>query len=125
MSFFLEDRNRRKIKGVAGGGFKGPDSALAENYGLVPFAHDVLGTHQEFLYRHGHTTLEQYLFSQLAHLFQKCKILGIAGTDLDYVGVRGNQLGSFRVDNLGYKGKTRKVTRLGKQFEALLFQALE
>ena len=75
MGFLFEHRDRGEVKGVACSSLKGADTAFAEDHRLIAFTHDIFGTHQELLNRHGHTPLEQHRLFQLSHLLQQGKIL--------------------------------------------------
>ena len=124
MAQLVQGADGGDIQRIAGVGFKGADTPLAENDLLVAFAHDILGAHEQFLQGVGKTTLEKNGLLDLAQLLQKVKILHISGTHLNDIHIlKQGQVADvhdFRDD-----GKSRGLLCLQQQLDALTLHALE
>src|SRR5579871_57119 len=60
MCEFVQNGDRSDVAGVAGGGLKGADAALAEDHVRVAMRHDILRGHEQFLDGGTHAAFEQH-----------------------------------------------------------------
>ena len=66
MRQLIERRHGRDVAGVARHGFKGADTALAQNHVRISVRHHILGRHQQFLDGGTHAALQQHRAAALA-----------------------------------------------------------
>ena len=85
-----------QVQSIAGGGFKGADAPLAEDYVFIALAHDVLRAHEQLLNGIGKSALQQNGLSGLAKFLQKIKILHIPGAHLNHIHIREQVQGRNR-----------------------------
>ncbi len=114
-----------EIEGVAGGGFKGADAAFYEDDVLVALGHDVFGGHQPFFDGHGHAAFEEYGFVVFSDFAEEIKVLGVAGADLECVGVFVDEFYVAGVHDFGDDGEACFFAGVGEHLEAFFTEAGE
>ena len=100
-----------------------PYAAFAKNDVVVSLGENVFGSHQEFLERRRHASLQQNRLARPAGSPQQRKILHIARADLDAIGIFFHQIEGFDVDCLGDYAKpvsARASARYCKPFHRVL-----
>src|SRR5439155_23517600 len=115
---FFHPGNDRKVQRVPGKIGERAYAALAEHHVVISFRQNIFGSHQEFIERGGHPPLKQNWPLGTSRALKKRKILHIARTDLDYVGIFLNQIKRFVVDGFGDDPKAKLVANFGQNFQA-------
>src|SRR4029077_4170320 len=85
----VEDRDGGNVTGVAGGGFKSADAALAEQYIRIAVRDQVFGGHEQLLDGRAEAALEQHRAAAAAERLEQGEVLHVARADLHDVGVIG------------------------------------
>ncbi len=88
----FQDRNSGKIQSIAGIGFKGTDTPLAQDNVFVAFGRYILGGHEPLLNGGGKTPLEYHRFSHAACTFEQFKVLHVPGTDLNHIHIFNHEI---------------------------------
>ena len=83
MREFLEHGNGVDIGGVACGGFKGADAALAKHDARVAAADDVFACHEHFFDGGRHAALEKDRRASFANGTQEVEVLHVARAELE------------------------------------------
>ena len=120
MTEALYCRNKAKVESISSVVGESTNSTLAEDHLVVSLAHDVFGGHKEFFEGRGHSALQQnWLFSS-SSTFKQRKVLHIAGTDMDDIGIALDQFerrtGFLEARGIDVK-RVRFSTAFGRGFE--------
>ena len=121
----LDDRDRGNVKRVPGVVLERLDPTLAHHHLHVAAVEDVLGSHDPLLHRHTRASLQHDRRPRASYLAQERIVLAVPCADLQDVGVPHNRVKRARFHHLGNDGQTGELTRLLKQLQAILAQALE
>jgi len=125
MAAFVDGGDNGEVEGVAGEIGEGADTALAEDDIVVALAHDVFGSHEEFVERGGHAAFEQHGFPGAAGALEERIILHVARADLDDVGPLFDEVERFVVDGFGDDAEAVVAADLVKDFQAGEAESLE
>ena len=98
----MRHRYRADVERVARRRLERPDASLAEHDVEVAALRDVLRRHEPLLDRRSHATLQEHRLPGLAGSLQQREVLRVPSTDLQHVGVGGDQVDVVRVDDLGH-----------------------
>ena len=82
---FFEDGHGVDVGGVAGGGFKGADAALAQDDAMIAAVEDVFACHQHFFDGGRHAAFEEHRRAGIAEGTQQVEVLHVARAELEYV----------------------------------------
>jgi len=121
----LHQRDHRQIEGVAGGGFKCADPALAQNNLVVALGHNVLGRRQKLLYGCAQPALEQHRKSQSSDFLEQIEILHVAGTDLEHIDMTAGHLKLLDTHHLGHRRQPHLPRRDMQKLQPLRAQSLK
>ena len=106
-------------------GFERADAAFAEHDLLVAGVEDVFGRQQQLLDRGARAALEQYGSVGFADRFQQAIVLHVAGTDLQHVGVFGDDIDVLGGDDFRDDGQSRLGAGRGQKLQAFFLHSLE
>jgi len=125
MSLLPKDRDRHQVQGIAGVGFKGADTAFAENEVRVAAGEDIFSGQEPLFDQHGGTALEQNRFTGMGCGDQELEVLSVAGANLDNIGILCDHFGMFFGETLGHDSQPGGFTRLGQELQPFFSQALK
>lgn len=123
--FLFGDGHGGKVEGVAGVGFEGADPAFAKDDVGVAFAQGVFGGEEPFFDFHGEAAFEEDGFAGAGGFFDEAEVLGVAGADLEEVGVGGDEVDVSFGEDFGDDAEAGFGAGGGEEFEAGLAEALE
>jgi hypothetical protein len=104
---------------------EGPHASLAKNHVVIPFAHHVLGSHQELFERGRHSTLDHYWLAGAPSALQQREILHVACTDLDHVGILLHEFERFVINRFGHDLEAVAVANVRHDAQGFFAEALK
>ena len=113
------------VGGVARGGLKGADAALAQDDLFVAARQKILGRHEQFFDGGAQPALEQYRFARFAQRAQEIEVLHVARAHLKDIHILQHQVKLRLRHDLDYDGHACGFARLGKIFETFLAEPLK
>jgi hypothetical protein len=119
------DGDGGNIQRVAGPFLEGSNAALAEDQAFFATGEDVLGGEHPFFHRLRESALEKHWPSGSSDLFEEREILGVAGANLQNVGVLGDQTNISGVHDLGDEQHFVFLGGSSTEFQALFAHALK
>ena len=114
-----------KVEGVARVVVEGADAAFAEDDIVIALGHDVFRGHQELVERGAESALQEDWFFRVAGVLEERKILHIARTDLDDVGVFLDEVEAFVVHGFGDDAEAEAVADFRKNFQSIFAESLK
>lgn len=125
VGFGFEDGNGGEVEGIAGPGFVSADTAFAEQEAGVVIGEDVFAGEEPFFDLHGHATFHQDGFAGAGGGDEQLEVLGVAGADLEDIGVFGDYFRVVFGEQFSDHGQAGFATGAGEEFEAFFAEALE
>ncbi len=98
---------------------------LAQHNLRIALREHVLRAHQQVIDRGRNTSLEQYGSMRFADFGQQDKVLHVAGTDLNHVGILGNQFDIARIGDFGNHRHLGRASSGLQNLQALFAQSLK
>ncbi len=120
-----QKRKHAEVERVAGERLERADAALAQDDVAVAARDDVLGGHEPLLDGRGQPAFQHHRFAELADALEEREVLHVARTDLEDVGIFGDEWERLGVLHFGDDGHVRGVARFGEDLEPFFFQPLE
>src|SRR6476660_7332749 len=117
--------NNGKIKRVARKVGERANASFAQHYVVVSFGQYIFRSHQKFVERCRHATLQQYRLFSAASALEQRKILHVARADLDYVRVLLDQVQRFMVNRLGNDAESDFFADLRQNLQARFAEPLK
>ena len=114
-----------KVQRIARLGLEGPDAALAQDDGLVPARHDVLGGQEPLAQLGGKAPLQQDGHARPAQRLQQVVVVHVARAHLQGIHVLGQHLDLLGRRDLGDEGQARLAAHLVHELERAGPKALE
>ena len=115
----------RKIQGVPGISFKGPDAPFTEDDVLIAFRHNVFRAHEPFFDGSGQSPLQEDGFLQFSQFFQQGEVLHIPGPHLDQVHFFHKFIDLVRRHDLRHNGQMVGIPCLADHVQTFVAQPLE
>ena len=110
----LDHGHRAEVERVARRRLERADAALAEDHVRVAVSHHVLGGEQPLLDGVAQPALQEHRAACAADSLEQREVLGVAGADLEHVGVLRHQVHVCRGQHLGDHRQPGGLTRFGE-----------
>ena len=120
-----QDWNGIEVEGVARGGLKGSNAALAEDELRVSSGQDVLRGEEPLLNRPREASLQHHGHARSPDRIEEREVLHVASANLKHVGELGHHINLRRLHHLRDDGETRALPRLREEAEPIKTEPLE
>ena len=120
-----KDRNGIEVEGIARGGLKGSNAALAEDELRVSSRQDVLRGEEPLLNRPREATLQHHGHARSSNRIEEREVLHVASANLEHVGELGDHVNLRWLHHLRDDGETGALPRLREEAEAVKAEPLE
>ena len=125
VGLLLEHRDGRQVEGVSSRVRESSYTPFAEDHVLVPLLHDVLRGQEQVLHRGRHSPLEKDRPLESSDLGEEGKILHVTRSDLEHVGVFGDQVGLAWIHDFSHDREAGLGTDVREHLEPIFAQPAE